>query len=80
MIRFIGLLILTLVLTAVWVVTSVTMQISGQDYLNLTAPWWHVALHIAWFLSGSAASMLGVSMLVDRHSRRKLADHPPHRT
>ena len=80
MIRFIVLLILTLVLTAVWGVTSVTMQISGQDYLHLTAPWWHVALHIAWFLTGSAASLLGVSMLLDWHSRRKLANHPPHST
>ncbi len=80
MMRFVGLLILTLILAAVWGVTAVTMQISGQDYLNFTAPWWHVVLHVAWFLTGSAASMLGVSILVDRHSRRKLANHPPHST
>lgn len=80
MIRFIVLLILTLVLITVWGVTSVTMQISGQDYLSLTAPWWHVALHFVWFLTGSAASLLGVSMLIDRHSRRKLANYPPRRT
>lgn len=73
MVRFIVLLILTLVLAAVWAMTAVTMQISGQAYLNLTAPWWHVALHIAWFVTGLVTSLLGVSMLIDRHSRRKLA-------
>ena len=77
MIRFIALLILTLALSAAWLATGVTMQISGQDYLHLTAPWWHVILHIAWFLTGSGASLLGVSMLIDRNSRRKLAKHPP---
>jgi len=80
MMRFVVLLILTLVLAAIWVVTAITMQISGQSYLNLTAPWWHMALHVAWFVIGLATSMLGVAKILDWQSRRKLAHNPPQNT
>ncbi len=80
MIRFIVLLTLTLILAAIWVVTAITMQISGQAYLNLTAPWWHVALHVAWFVTGLATSLVGVAMILDRQSRRKLTHNPPQNT
>lgn len=80
MTRFFGLLILTLSLAAIWVVTAITLQISGQDYLQLAMPWWHLLLHVAWFATGLATSLLGVAMLLNRQSRGKLTHNPPQQT
>jgi hypothetical protein len=68
---FTGLLILFIGLAATWLVTGVVAQISPRDYVELSAPWWHLALHLAWFLTGLAASMKGVALLYERWSRRK---------
>ena len=80
MIRFLTLLILTLVLAGIWLVTAATLQISGQDYLHLTMPWWHLLLHVAWLATGLATSMLGVILVLDRQSRDKLTSSPPQQT
>jgi hypothetical protein len=78
MIKFAALLAVSIALAAIWLITGITMQISPRSYLDLTAPWWHVALHIVWFLTGLVTSMTGVAMLYERWSRRKkLAGQPP---
>lgn len=72
------LLILFLGLAATWLATGVIAQVSPHDYIDLSAPWWHMALHLAWFLTGLAASMMGVALLYERWSRRKkLAGQEP---
>lgn len=68
---FMILLILFIGLAATWLATGVVAQISPRDYVALSAPWWHIALHLAWFLTGLAASMTGVTLLYARWSRRK---------
>ena len=80
MIKFIVLLIITAVAAGLWVVTAITMDISGQSYLNLTAPWWHVALHLLWLIAAFATSMVGVVHMLNRLSRRKLSHNPPQQT
>lgn len=77
MIRFLTFLILTLVLATIWVVTALTFQISGQDYLQLTAPWWHMVLQVGWLVAAFVTSMVGIAHFVDWQSRRKLSHNPP---
>ena len=71
MIKFTLLLLITLILAGLWLVTGVTEQISPQAYLSFTVPWWHITLHVGWFIAALATSMFGVSMLIDWRSRRQ---------
>lgn len=80
MTKFALLLMITLASAILWVVTGINMQITGQSYLDLTAPWWHIALHVLWFLSALATSMVGVSAWLNWRSRGKLTHNPPQQT
>lgn len=81
MTRFMILLTQTLILSGLWLVTGVTAQVSPRSYLDLSAPWWHMALHVAWFATGLATSLIGVSMILDWQSKQKeLASKPPQNT
>ena len=49
-------LTISVVLAVVWLVTAIAFQITPQAYLSLSAPVWHMALHLLFvgglFLSG----------------------------
>jgi hypothetical protein len=79
--RFLILVTVTVLLTTLWFVTALMLPVIPQMYFTLTAPWWHVVLHIAWLLIGAAASMQGVLLIYDWRSRRKeFAHQPPKQT
>lgn len=79
--RFIAPLLISISLVVTWFVTAIAMPVTPQMYLALTAPWWHVALHVLWALAVLLTSMQGVALLYEGQSRRKhLAQQPPQNT
>lgn len=75
--KLIALSILSIALIAIWFVTALMLPVTPQMYLALKAPWWHVALHVAWPLTVLAASMQGVILFYQRRSRKHFTQHPP---
>lgn len=75
--RFILSLVITIVLIATWFVSALVMSITPQMYLDLTAPMWHMALHLIWFLAVLITSMQGVILVYQHNSRRKDPSHYP---
>lgn len=77
--KFFILLAITIILIATWFMTTIIFQVDHRDYLDLTAPVWHMTLHAAWLVSLFVTSMQGASLLLDMRSRqrRKLTEQPP---
>ncbi|MFZ4664261.1 MAG: hypothetical protein ACOYNY_45110 [Caldilineaceae bacterium] len=72
-------LAITVVLVITWAATTVIFGVDHRDYLNFTAPWWHVAIHVAWIASLCVTSMCAASLLLELRSRQrhKLTEQPP---
>lgn len=70
---------LSVVLIVIWFVTAVTMPVTPGAYLDLTAPWWHMALHLLWVGSLLLTNILAVYLYWENRSRRrhKLTEQPP---
>jgi hypothetical protein len=79
MIKLAALLILSIVLITSWFVTAVTLPVTPASYLNLTAPWWHMLLHVGWVAAVQATGVIGVYRYWDWRSakRRELSQQPP---
>lgn len=77
--KFTALLIFTMVLVGAWLVTLEPMAITPQAYLTLTAPWWHVVLHLAWVVSLAVTVFVGLYLAWDLRlrQRHKIASQPP---
>lgn len=83
MIRLMKIFLLSLVvsvaLAILWLTTAVALQISPQSYFDLSAPIWHMVLHVV-FVSGLFwAGLQGMNLFWDWQSERtgKLRPHQP---
>lgn len=65
---FLVYLTLSLTLAVVWLVTAVVLHISPQAYLALSAPVWHMALHVLFVIGLFLAGLQGMNLFWDRQS------------
>lgn len=68
--KFLLYLLTSLALAVVWLITAVAWQISPQSYLTLSAPLWHVALHVAFVIGLFLAGRHGMNLFWDWQSEQ----------
>lgn len=57
-------LTVSLALAIVWLMTVVALQISPRAYLTLSAPIWHMALHVVFVVGLFLAGLQGMHLLL----------------
>jgi hypothetical protein len=72
MLKFATWLIVSLLLIGIWYVTLLLLHIDTRVYLT-AAPWWHLGLHLAWFLSLWLTCTVGIAWYEEHHARRRHA-------
>ena len=63
-------LTISLSLAGVWLITAVVFQITPQAYLTLSAPLWHMALHILFVIGLFLAGLKGMNLFWDWQSEQ----------
>ncbi len=76
---FLAYLLVSLALAILWLITAIALQISPQSYFDLSAPIWHMALHIVFVVGLFLAALQGMNLFWDWQSERtgKLRPHQP---